>query len=116
MLESIMISLRDSIGDDTLLSGCFDNELIMHINSLFMILTEIGIGPQNGFRITGTTEKWSDFFQEDDGKLDAAKTWMQLKLKLVFDPPSSSSVLKSMQEICSELEWRLLTMKEDLQT
>ena len=84
----------------------FDNDILVHINSALMILTQMGVGSQSDFSITGATEEWSDFL-EDKTNFDAVKTYIYLKVKLVFDPPTSSSVLQAYEKVISELEWRL---------
>ena len=78
----------------------------MHINSAFSSLTQLGVGPQDGFFIKDETDLWTDFIQ-DDKRLEFVKTYIYLKVKLVFDPPLSSSVLDAMNRQINELEWRL---------
>lgn len=69
-------------------------------------LTQLGVGPQDGFFIKDETDLWTDFIQ-DDKRLEFVKTYIYLKVKLVFDPPLSSSVLDAMNRQINELEWRL---------
>ena len=84
----------------------FDTDIIVHINSAFSSLTQLGVGPQDGFFIKDETDLWTDFIQ-DDKRLEFVKTYIYLKVKLVFDPPLSSSVLDAMNRQINELEWRL---------
>jgi hypothetical protein len=84
----------------------FDADIIMHINSAFSTLTQLGVGPEEGFVIKDKTAIWTDFIQ-DDKRLEFVKTYIYLKVKLVFDPPLSSSVLDAMNRQINELEWRL---------
>ena len=84
----------------------FDEDIILNINSVFMILNQMGVGPDLGFRITDSSKNWSDYIS-DDKYLDAIKTYIHLKVKLVFDPPLSSTVMEAHQKMISELEWRL---------
>lgn len=84
----------------------FDDDIIMHINSALMILTQLGVGPAKGFTIQSKDAVWSDFVSEEDN-VEAIKTYIYLKVKLLFDPPLTSSVLDSMERLISELEWRL---------
>lgn len=89
----------------------FDADIIMHINSVFMILTQMGIGPSKGFRINDKASKWSEF-TSDDITLEAVKSYMHLKVKLLFDPPANSSITNAMNNMISELEWRLYVAAE----
>lgn len=84
----------------------FDVEMVVHINTTFMILNQMGVGPDIPFRITGDSETWDQFMQEDIF-LDGVKTYMFLKCKLVFDPPASSVLVDAINKSISELEWRM---------
>jgi len=103
--QSIFGTIKSMLGPDDEYEA-FDQDIIVFINSALSILTQIGIGPATGFRITGNTETWSDLLGEN-GDLDSVKEYIYLKVRLAFDPPSSSTVLNAYQEICKELEWRL---------
>lgn len=85
----------------------FDSDVIMHINSVFMILNQIGVGPAAGYRIKNKDNKWSEFIPEDDLRFEAVKTYVCSKVKLIFDPPSSSIVTECLKQIVAECEWRL---------
>lgn len=85
----------------------FDEDIIVHINSVFMILTQLGVGPSMGFSINDESAVWTDFIGEDDKNFQSVKTYVYMKVKLIFDPPLSSAVLESMNRTISELEWRL---------
>ena len=104
-MESILTSIKKMLGI-TEEYDHFDADIIMHINSVFMILNQLGVGPAEGFRIEDELAIWDDFVDEDEN-LDAVKSYMHLKVKLLFDPPSSSTVMQSMNQLISELEWRL---------
>ena len=78
----------------------------MHINSVFLILTQLGVGPSEGFTIEDETSEWSEFL-DDPTELQAVKTYMGMKVKLLFDPPLSSTVIESMNRLINEFEWRL---------
>lgn len=78
----------------------------MHINSVFMILNQLGVGPSEGFRIEDDIAVWNDYITEEDN-LDAVKSYIHLKVKLLFDPPLSSAVMEANKQIINELEWRL---------
>ena len=79
----------------------------MHINSVFTILTQLGVGPKEGFRIEDELATWMDFLQTDSVLFESVKTYIHLKVKLLFDPPLSGTVMASYERIISELEWRL---------
>lgn len=84
----------------------FDDVLIEHINSAFMILTQLGVGPSEGFIIRDASAVWSDFLSNTI-KLEAVKTYIGHKVRLMFDPPQSSAVMESINRTISELEFRL---------
>lgn len=85
----------------------FDADIIMHINSVFMILHQLGVGPKEGFFIEDKTSTWNEFL-EDSMKLESVKTYVYLRVRLLFDSSTlSSSVIESMKQTIGELEWRL---------
>ncbi len=104
-MESILTSIKKMLG---ITEDCedFDTDIIMHINSVLMILTQIGVGPANGFSITDKTARWDEFLSN---KLyfEPVKTYVYLKVRLIFDPPLSSAVMEAMKNMITELEWRL---------
>lgn len=104
-MESILTSIKKLLGiaeEDT----NFDQDLIMHINSVFMILTQLGVGPSKGFSIKDENDVWSDFIPEQSS-LEAVKSYVYMKVRLMFDPPLSSAVVDAINRSISELEWRL---------
>ena len=105
MDDSILISIKKllGIGED---DEQFDPDILMHINSVFMILTQIGVGPESGFSIQDDSSKWADFVS-DINKIEAVKSYIYLKVRLLFDPPTSSSTMEAINSLISELEWRL---------
>lgn len=105
-MESILTSIKKLIGITEDYTH-FDTDLIIQINTAFMYLSQIGIGSDNGFSISDETTTWSDYLPEDDKNFEAVKTYIYLKTKLIFDPPQSSSVMESMKQTLSEIEWRL---------
>lgn len=105
-MESILTSIKKLLGiaeDYT----CFDADIIIHINSVFMILNQIGIGPEKGFSIADNFATWEEFLPTDNKNFEAVKTYIHLKVKLLFDPPQSSTVMECMNRMISEFEWRL---------
>ena len=114
-MESILTSIKKllNIAKDYV---HFDDDIIMHINSVFMVLTQLGVGPSEGFYIEDDSAVWTDFI-EDPAKLQAVKTYIFLKVKLVFDPSSvGSSTLASYERQIQELEWRLNAIAESEDT
>lgn len=110
MDESILTSIKKLLGIAEEYEH-FDQDIIMHINSVFMILSQLGVGPSEGFAISDKSSKWSDLIG-DNKNLEAVKSYVYLKVKLLFDPPLNSQVMESTNHLISELEWRLNTMVE----
>ena len=105
-MDSILLTIKKGIGIDPSYEA-FDPDIIMHINSVLFILTQEGIGPKEGFNITGQTETWEDFLGESDTKLSAVQSYVTLKTRLLFDPPQSGTFNEQITKLISELEWRL---------
>ena len=105
METSILTSIKKMLGIAEDYTE-FDEDIITHINSVFLNLTQLGVGPEEGFMIEDDTATWEDFI-DDSIRLQAVKTYMYLKVKLLFDPPLSSSVTESFTRMIAELEWRL---------
>ena len=108
--DSVLNSIKKLIGPDYDY-GPFDRDIIMHINSAFMILNQIGLGPTTPFKITGSDEVWTDFMADVANYLSVVD-YIYLRCRLIFDPPTSSFVLSSLKEQQQELEWRLNVMAE----
>ena len=102
-MDSILTSIKKMLGIQEEYEH-FDVDIIMHINTALMILTQMGVGPSEGFMIEDKYDFWEDFVTEN---MEAVKTYVYLKVRLVFDPPSSSAVMESINRTISELEWRL---------
>lgn len=113
-MESILTSIKKLLGIAEEYTH-FDADLIMHINSVFSILTQIGVGPSEGFSIQDASSVWNDFIP-DDPRLSSVRTYIYLKVKLIFDPPLSSAVIESVKQNISELEWRLQVAAEPVET
>lgn len=105
-MDSILTSVKKKIGMEENYEH-FDSDIIDHINSVFMILNQLGVGPSEGFAITGKFETWSEYIGDDNLKLNGVKSYMYLKARLVFDPPTSSALLAAMENSIKEYEWRL---------
>lgn len=106
-MESILTSIKKLLGIMEEYEH-FDADLIMHINSVFMILAQMGVGPSEGFRIEDELATWEDFLPENSN-MESVKSYVHLKVKLLFDPPASSAVMESMNRMIKEFEWRLYT-------
>lgn len=104
-MDSILTSTKKLLGIAEEYTH-FDNDLIMHINTVFLNLTQLGVGPEEGFMIEDKQTDWSEFI-DDALQLQAVKSYMYLKVKLLFDPPLSSTVIESTNRMIAELEWRL---------
>ena len=104
-MDSILVSIKKLLGIAADYTH-FDPDIIMHINSAFSVLTQLGVGPPEGFRIEDDVKTWNDFIS-DTIRLDAVKSYVYLKVGLMFDPPTSSAVLSAKERQISELEWRL---------
>ena len=109
-MDSILTSIKKMLGIAEEYEH-FDADLIMCINSAFMILTQMGVGPSEGFRIEDKESYWDEFV-DPEVNLESVKTYVFMKVKLMFDPPTSSAVMESMKNILSELEWRLVVEVE----
>lgn len=105
-MESILTSVKKLLGITEEYTH-FDSDIIMHINSTFVILTQLGVGPSNGFFIEDDTSTWDEFIPADDLRFNSLKTYMYMRVKLMFDPPLSSAVMASMERQIAEFEWRL---------
>lgn len=104
-MGSILTSIKKLLG---IAEGYehFDADLIMHINSVLTILTQIGVGPSEGFYITDKSNTWNEFIPEEYN-LELIKSYVYLKVRLLFDPPQSSSVMDATNRMIEELEWRI---------
>ena len=101
--NSILTSIKKLLG---ITESCtdFDTDIIMHINTVLMTLNQLGVGTE-GFQIEDKNAVWSDFIKSD--KLAATKSYVYLRVKLLFDPPLNSAIIEAIKESIKELEWRL---------
>lgn len=88
----------------------FDHDVIMHINTAFSLLNQLGVGPAEGFMIEDDTATWDEFIT--DARLNSVKSYIYLRVRLMFDPPTTSFVLSAIQEQIKELEWRINVYRE----
>lgn len=110
--DSILTSIKKLLG---LTEECteFDADIIMHINSVFLTLQQIGVGPEEGFAISDSSQTWNDFIPEGL-ILNSIKSYMSLKVRLLFDPPASSVVVESMNRMVDQFEWRINVAAESV--
>lgn len=109
MNDSILTTIKEMLGIAEEYAH-FDSTIIRHINSAFMTLHQLGVGPK-GFKILSDEQTWYDFLGESDD-LEAVITYVYEKVKLNFDPPSSAFVMEAMKEQSREDEWRLNAQAE----
>ena len=108
-MDSILTSIKKMLGIDEEY-GRFDTDIIININSVFGILNQLGVGPDDGFSIQDSTSTWDDFIPnltQNATKFDMIKSYIYLKVKLLFDPPNVGAVMESTNKLATELEWRL---------
>lgn len=104
-MESILTSIKKMLGITEEYTH-FDADIIMHINSIFMVLNQLGVGPEEGFFIEDETTTWFEYI-DTVKQLQAVKSYMYLRVKMLFDPSSSSVVMESMKQQANEMEFRL---------
>ncbi len=103
--SSILTSIKKLLGIEEEYEH-FDLDIIIHINSALLTLNQLGVGPSGGFGVVDKEDKWEDFL-EGKQDLDAVKTYVYLKVRLVFDPPQMGYFVDAIKDQCKELEWRL---------
>ncbi len=109
ILKNVKKILNVSVDDDV-----FDLDIITHVNSTFSTLYQLGIGPSEGFMIEDDTALWASFLGSDPRLLNQVKTYVYLKTRILFDPPTASSfVMGAIEKQITELEWRLNTHREE---
>lgn len=109
-MDSILTTIKKLLGIEADYTH-FDNDIIVHINSVLMTLNQLGVGPESPASITSELDTW-DKTLGDIKNLEAVKTYIYLKVKMIFDPPTSSFVVDAMNKQASELEWRLNVQTE----
>lgn len=111
MQESILNTIKTKLGLSSDMKE-FDEDILVHINSAFMILHQLGVGPEEEFFIEDEEAIWKDFMGEDMNRFQSVKLYIFYKVKLGFDPYASSGVNTQMQNYVEELEWRLRVKQE----
>lgn len=111
-MDCILDSIKKLLGIDPSYT-VFDQDLIMHINSVFVILNQLNIGPPECFFLKDGSECWDDFMVSvDEGMI---RTFIYLKVRLMFDPPANSALIESINAMLAELEWRLYIVGDEKQ-
>lgn len=109
MTDSILTSTKKLLGITEDYEH-FDTDIIIHINTVFSILNQIGIGPKDTFSITDKNDIWTDFL-DDKENLEMIKTYMYMRVRMMFDPPSGAAK-ESMEKIIKETETRMYYLEE----
>lgn len=104
--DSILQDVKQMVGqefdDDT-----YDTDIMIHTNAVFFTLQQLGVGPENGFNITTEDQLWGAY-TTPSRNLDAVKSYIYLRVRLLFDPPTNSFLVTSLQKQIDQLEWRLM--------
>lgn len=113
--DSILDSVKKALGLDPGYTA-FDLDIVMHVNTVFAALQQMGVGPATGFIIADNTALWSEYVTDNANRvlLSGIQTYAYLKVRLIFDPPATSFSLDAIQKLIAELEWRLNVVGEDI--
>ena len=111
MTDSILTSTKKILGIDEDYEA-FDVDVVTHINGVFSTLNQLGIGPEEGFMIDDKSDLWSDFLG-DNLRLNNVKTYMYLRVRMLFDPPTTSYLIEALNTQVKELEWRINVNREE---
>lgn len=103
-MDSILTSVKKMLGIPAEHKQ-FDPDIIFHINTVFTILNQLGVGPEAGFSISDESAVWTDFVS--DTRLESIKSYMYAKVRMIFDPPTSTPVSEALNNVIKELEWRI---------
>lgn len=109
-MESILTSIKKMLGIQEEYAH-FDADIIFHINSALMTLTQLGVGPKEGFFVMTDEQTWEDYLGESK-RFEAVKSYIYLRVKLLFDPPANGTLVEAMNKQIAEFEWRLNTQAE----
>lgn len=113
MEESILDSVKKNLGIPSEHDE-FDIDIITHINSTLFTLNQLGIGPEEGFMIEDNSTLWAEFIGVDIN-LNAVRSYIYTKVRLIFDPPATSFAIQALERIAQEFEWRLNVYREEKQ-
>lgn len=112
MSTSILNTIKKMVGVDSAYT-VFDTDIIVHINATFSTLHQLGVGPANPFHISDATAVWTDFTGTNLA-IESVKSYIYAKVKLAFDPPTTSFAIDALNKMCSEFEWRLNVQSEEV--
>jgi hypothetical protein len=104
-MDSILNTIKKLLGIDSNYTA-FDVDILVFINSTFMALTQLGVGPTTGFSISSATTTWNNYLP-DGSLLEGVKAYMAQKVRMQFDPPTTSYLLDALNRTLTELEWRI---------
>lgn len=110
-MTSILTTIKKLLGIDEE-DDSFDIDIIVIINSIIPILSQMGIGPPNGFIVSSKDDLWDDYIPDKTINMEGIKNYIFLKTKLIFDPPTNSSTIESYNKVLNELEWRMMLAVE----
>lgn len=105
-MDSILNSIKKLLGSTEEYTH-FDPDITMHINSILSFLTQMGVGPAEGFSIEDSSSTWSEFIPPTDKRFLSVKSYVYMKVKMIFDPPLNAAVLEALKASINEFEWRL---------
>lgn len=111
MTTSILLTIKKMLGISEEYKA-FDLDIVININSVFLTLEQLGVGPSPAFQITGDEESWTDYLGSDLSNYPGIQSYVYLRVRLLFDPPTASYLVDAMQKQCAEFEWRLNLQKE----
>lgn len=111
METSILTSTKKILGIDEAYT-VFDLDILTHINTAFSTLASLGVGPESGFMIEDDTAEWSEFIPPTDNEYNSIKTYVWLKVRQLFDPPTTSYLIAAFNDAIKEIEWRLNVHRE----
>lgn len=111
-MDSILTSIKKLLGIQSDYTH-FDPDLVMCINTALSVLTQLGVGPKYGLTITGDGSTWHDFVK-DDSRLEMIKSFVHLRVRLLFDPPQNASLAEAIEKMAKELEWRIQVVADEV--
>lgn len=109
---SILTSVKDAIGITEEFTK-FNGTIVMHINTALATLTQMGVGPEKGLRVIDETTTWDKFIPTESNEFNSVMTYVTLKVRQIFDPPTSSALMEANERTIKELEWRLNVAAEN---
>lgn len=109
--DSILDTIKKLIGIDSE-DDSFDVDILTAINSTIPALSQMGIGPKNGYIVSSRDNTWTDYIPNHTINLEGVKTYIYLKTKMIFDPPANSTTIEAFNKVMSELEWRMMLAVE----